>query len=229
MINDNHVIELIKNKTKIVALTGAGVSVLSGIPDYRTVKGVYQGQERPEYLLSRTCLENEPDLFYSFVKKLYHLDAKPNIIHEKLGEITRLGGIITQNIDQLHKVTGTEHLVEFHGSLHRCYCLSCGSRVAASDYLNSDRHANCGGQVRPDIVLYEEGLSEDVLKESERLMSLADLVLIVGTSFQVYPFCQLIQFKQPDVPVIVINDQSIELTVPHEFMQMKAEAFFNIL
>lgn len=151
-------ISFIKKHQKIVALTGAGVSVPSGIPDYRSVKGVYDGLDQPEYLLSRSCLENEPAKFYTFVKNLYHLEAQPNIIHQELAELTREGGVITQNIDQLHQSTNDNVVVEFHGSLHRSYCLKCLDQVSVAEYLKLDKHVTCGGQLRPDIVLYGEGL-----------------------------------------------------------------------
>ncbi|QIL46983.1 NAD-dependent protein deacylase [Vagococcus coleopterorum] len=214
----------------VVALTGAGVSVASGIPDYRSVKGVYQGLEQPEYLLSRTCFEQEPHKFYQFVKNLYHSEAKANIIHHELQDLIMAkgtGGIITQNIDQLHGQYGSAEVVEFHGSLYRCYCTKCRRFIDSCDYLVSAYHPNCGGIIRPDIVLYEEGLDDLVVNRSKELINQADLILIVGTSFKVFPFCQLLNFKNELSDVIVINDRSIMIDVPHEMVIGKAESFFE--
>lgn len=219
--------EVIDQSHRIVALTGAGISVVSGIPDYRSVRGIYQGLAQPEYLLSRTCLINEPQAFYDFVKTLYHPKAQPNVIHHTLSELTRHGGVITQNIDGLHQLAKTPSLVAFHGSLNQCYCQECGERFSQHTYLDSDRHLLCGGQLRPDIVLYEEGLSETRIEEAIGLVSTADLLLVIGTSFKVAPFNQLLNYKHRESSVIVINDQPIDLKSPHGWVKCQAENFFD--
>lgn len=219
--------KLINQSKRLVALTGAGVSVVSGIPDYRSVKGIYQDIPDPEYLLSHSCLVNEPAVFYQFIKTLYHLEATPNKIHYALSSLTKGGGIITQNIDRLHRLAGAKQLIEFHGSLYQCYCMACGESVSTDAYLTSDRHQRCGGRLRPDVVLYEEGLAESDISGAIKLVSEADLLLVVGTSFKVAPFNQLINYKQSTGKIIVINDEPITLSFPHEYVKTKAEDFFD--
>lgn len=222
-------LELIDSTKKITFLTGAGISVPSGIPDYRSLNGVYQGSKQPDYLLSRTCLEVEPAKFYHFVRKLYHPMAKPNSIHYSMKELekTKDVNIITQNIDRLHLLAGSQNVVPFHGNLYECYCMSCGNQVAVEDYLKSDKHRECGGQLRPDIILYEEGLRDAVISNAISGVSQADLLVIVGTSFKVSPFCQLLQYKNSSCPVIVVNQEALSLDVPFIMVQEDAVLFFE--
>ena len=223
-------LELFQQAQKITFLTGAGVSVPSGIPDYRSLTGVYQGLEQPEYLLSRTCLDEEPTLFYNFVRQLYHPTAKPNSIHlgmKKLEKIKQDVRIVTQNIDRLHQLAGSTQVVSFHGSLYDCYCMSCGEAVSVADYLSSDQHQLCGGQLRPEIVLYEEGLDEGVVSEAIEAISQAELLVIVGTSFKVAPFCQLIHYKKPTCQVIAVNQDPLHLAMPFLMLQEDAVTFFE--
>lgn len=224
-------INLIKNSSRIVFLTGAGVSTASGIPDYRSMTGVYQGIEEPEYLLSHTCLMREPEKFYTFVKQLYHQTARPNIIHKKMKELESAHDvrIISQNIDGLHDQGESQYVVNFHGSLYDCYCMTCQKNVASEDYLISDIHENCGGRIRPNVVLYEEGLSSEAIETSIEWVEAADLIVIVGTSFKVYPFSGLIDYRNPNSQVLVINNEAITLHHPHEFIQESAETFFSQL
>lgn len=220
---------LIKNSHHIVFMTGAGVSTPSGIPDYRSMTGVYQGIDNPEYLLSHTCLMNEPDKFYRFVRQLYHTKAQPNIIHQKMKELeeTHDVSIISQNIDGLHDKAKSQKVVNFHGNLNDCYCLKCHKKVAVSDYLISNQHQKCGGLIRPNVVLYAEGLSETAIQTAIQWLEIADLVVIVGTSFKVYPFSGLINYCHPDCRLLVINDEPISLDSPHLFVQESAEKFFE--
>lgn len=219
----------IQQAKRITFLTGAGVSTPSGVPDYRSLHGIYQGLETPEYLLSHTCMEQEPEKFYNFVKHIYHPAAKPNIIHEKMAalEKTKTVWVVSQNIDGLHHVAGSQHLVNFHGSLYDCYCRKCGKNVDWHDYLQSDRHENCGGQIRPRIVLYEEGFADDVLLQAQRAMGEAELVVIVGTSFQVHPFCDLIYYKQKNAEVLAINQTEIAVPGPYQFVQANGTEVFE--
>lgn len=122
----------IRQAEKITFMTGAGVSTPSGIPDYRSLKGVYHGHDQPEYLLSMTALRNEPDKFYQFVKLLYHPEAKPNIIHQKMAQLEadKEIWVVTQNIDCLHRQAGSQQVVEFHGNLYECTCQRCNQSVA---------------------------------------------------------------------------------------------------
>ena len=222
-------LQLMKESQKIVFMTGAGVSTASGIPDYRSMTGVYQGHDNPEYLLSHTCLMREPDKFYDFVKGLYHEEAQPNIIHDVMKKLenTHQVSIISQNIDGLHDLAGSSRVVNFHGNLNDLYCLTCHQSVTTGDYLVSQTHQNCGGLIRPNVVLYEEGLSEEAIQTSIKWLEEADLVVIVGTTFKVYPFSGLIDYRHPDSQLLVINNEPIQLFEPHLLIQESAEAFFT--
>ncbi|WP_370448247.1 NAD-dependent protein deacylase [Melissococcus sp. OM08-11BH] len=226
---EEQAIEILKQAENIVFMTGAGVSTASGIPDYRSMTGVYHGVDNPEYLLSHTCLKREPDVFYQFVQQLYHPEAKPNVIHEKMAELSQMKqvGIVTQNIDDLHIKAGSPNVVSFHGSLYDCYCQTCGQSVSVSDYMKSMYHQECGGIIRPNVVLYEEGLSESNIEIAISWLSQAEVVCIVGTSFQVYPFSGLINYRKPDSQVIVVNKEPISLMMPHLLVQQKGEDFFS--
>lgn len=219
MSNNKKVIANAINSAKnLVFLTGAGVSTLSGIPDYRSKNGIYsQFKERPEYLLSHSAMDDEPEKFYQFIKTMYYPNAKPNLIHEKLAKIeqTQNSAIITQNIDDLHQKAGAKNVVAFHGSLYRIYCRKCGMMVSYQTYLSSDCHPNCGGQLRPDVVLYGEGIKQDVIDSALRLMSNATTVVILGTSFVVYPFAGLANAARTDAQFIVINEQPVDLPFEH--------------
>lgn len=222
---------LINEAQTIVFLTGAGVSTASGVPDYRSLSGIYHGIERPEYLLSQTCLVEEPDKFYSFVQTLYHLNAKPNTIHLKMAELEKVKDtwVISQNIDGLHSIAGSQNLVNFHGNLYDCYCRKCGQKILAKTYLQSDHHKSCGGQIRPDIVLYEEGLDEQAIGTSIEVIAQAELIVIVGTSFQVHPFCDLIHYAADTAKILVINQTPIQLDREAYFVQEDALKIFETI
>lgn len=225
-------IKLIEQAAAITFLTGAGVSTASGVPDYRSLSGIYQGIERPEYLLSQTCMVEEPEKFYSFVQTLYYPNAKPNIIHKKIAELEKSKNtwVISQNIDGLHAKAKTQHLVDFHGNLYDCYCRKCGQAVSANAYLTSSYHEQCGGQIRPNIVLYEEGLEEKAIAVSIENIAKADLIVIVGTSFQVHPFCDLIHYAKETAAVLVINQTPIQLNRDAYFLKEDAvKVFENIM
>lgn len=226
---DEEGIELIKNSQKIVFMTGAGVSTASGIPDYRSMTGVYQGHENPEYLLSHTCLMREPDKFYEFVKGLYHVGTQPNVIHNTMKQLedNHEISIISQNIDGLHDLSGSNRVVNFHGNLNDLYCLTCHQKIGVPEYLKSYIHTNCGGIIRPNVVLYEEGLSEEAIQTSIKWLSQADLVVIVGTTFKVYPFCSLIEYRNPTSKILVVNNEPIQLDQPYTFVKKSAELFFE--
>lgn len=219
------------NATAITFLTGAGISTPSGIPDYRSLKGIYQGLEAPEYLLSRTCMQTEPEKFYTFVMNLYHPEAKPNVIHQKIAALATNQKIrvVTQNIDGLHEKAGTAHCTNFHGTLYACTCRRCNQVVAWQEYIQSDRHESCGGQIRPDVVLYGEGFQQAVLDEAMQAVAQADLLVIVGTSFQVHPFCDLIHYKKASADVLVINQTEIDLTYSYQLLQEDASHVFKEL
>ncbi|KRM94774.1 NAD-dependent deacetylase [Lentilactobacillus senioris DSM 24302 = JCM 17472] len=226
--------QLIDQAQKIVFLTGAGVSTASGIPDYRSKNGLYTNsqQDKPaEYYLSHECLVNEPEVFYEYLKtNLYYPDAKPNVIHERQAELTRQGKatVITQNIDGLYCQAQTENLLEFHGNLTEVYCQKCGQSVSFDQYLNSRFHETCGGELRPNVVLYGEGLDEQVVADSVAAMQAADLVVIVGTSMRVYPFAGLLDFQR-SAPVVAINAEPLNLGSNVQMMVSDAVEVFNEL
>ena len=157
----------VKESDNIVFFGGAGVSTESGIPDFRSVDGLYNQQYKypPETILSHSFYRNNPEEFYRFYRnKMLCLDAEPNITHYKLAELEKAGklkGIVTQNIDGLHQLAGSKNVVELHGSVLRNYCMSCGKSYSAEYILNSDGipKCECGGVIKPDVVLYEEGIN----------------------------------------------------------------------
>ena len=230
-ITIDQAVNMINQSKKITFLTGAGVSTPSGVPDYRSLQGVYHGLEAPEYLLSSDCLNREPEKFYKFVKHLYHEEAKPNVIHQAMAQLekTKDTRVVSQNIDGLHASAGSQHLVNFHGSLYDCYCRKCHQSVEWSDYLQNDRHKDCGGQIRPNIVLYGEGFEETVIQQAIAAVRNADLIVIVGTSFQVHPFCDLIYEKSTDAKVLVINQTPIHIAGSYSFVQANGIEVFEKL
>ncbi|MDN6639573.1 MAG: NAD-dependent protein deacylase [Tetragenococcus sp.] len=219
--------DLLHEARKIVFLTGAGVSTASGIPDYRSKHGLYSTGGSPEYLLSHPCLVNEPEKHYEFVKSnMIHPDAVPNVIHQKMASFTQNGkaDIITQNVDGLHLAAGTkpEDLVEFHGNIYHIYCQKCGRTVTLEDYLSSMYHKNCGGILRTDIVLYEEAIDTEKIEKAVEAISQADLLVVVGTSFVVYPFASLIQYASPKAKMVAVNRDAI--TLPPNGKMIKGDA-----
>lgn len=202
----------IQNANHITFLTGAGVSTHSGIPDYRSKGGIYHGiKESPETILSEDTLFNRPELFYDFVMhNMYFPKAAPNPIHQKIADIcNEKGELITQNIDQLDKKAGNEHVIEFHGNLYNIYCTKCKQPVSYKEYSQNYIHKNCGGIIRPGIVLYGEGINPTNLTNSINTIKNSDLVIITGTSFVVYPFAQLLAYRKPSSKVWVINKTEI--------------------
>ncbi|EAC8462817.1 NAD-dependent protein deacylase [Listeria monocytogenes] len=225
----NKLNEALKKAEHIVFLTGAGVSVPSGIPDYRSKNGLYAGMSSPEYMLSHTCLVREPEKFYQFVtENMYYPNAVPNMIHTKMAEIEAEKDvtIITQNIDGLHEKAGSKKVVNFHGSLYHCYCQKCGMSVTAQEYLKSDIHTDCGGIIRPDVVLYEEAISESAIEQSLAAIRQADLIVIVGTSFRVSPFCNLTDYRNKKARIFAVNKERISLPYPFEMMESDALIVF---
>lgn len=187
----------------IVFFGGAGVSTESGIPDFRSVDGLYHQQYDypPETILSHTFYRRNPEEFYRFYKnKMLFLDAKPNMAHKKLAQWEaegKLKAVITQNIDGLHQAAGNKNVLELHGSVLRNYCEDCGAFYDV-DYIKKAEGVphceKCGGMIKPDVVLYEEGLNEDTVQKAIRAISNADLLIIGGTSLVVYPAAGLINY-----------------------------------
>jgi len=205
----------IKQGKQIVFLTGAGVSTPSGIPDYRSIGGFYteSGFKEPEYLLSRRAMLNDTEDFYAFIKKIYHPDSKPNLIHQKMARLQEVSQvtIITQNIDDLHIRAGSRDVVEFHGNIYRCHCEKCETSVPFNSFLESYIHETCGGILRPDVVLYDEQIDSDNILRSQKALEKADTVVVVGTSFKVYPFAGLIRYANPNAEIYAVNKEKIAL------------------
>ncbi|MCL1991316.1 MAG: NAD-dependent protein deacylase [Defluviitaleaceae bacterium] len=233
MVTAAEMATLIQARQEIVFLTGAGVSTPSGIPDYRSVDGLYtnSGVKEPAYLLSRQALLDDTADFHRFIKQLFQKEATPNVIHDKIAALETLKKVtvITQNIDGLHGRAGSHHLVEFHGSLARCYCETCGENVEIDRFLHHYLHEDCGGLVRPDVVLYDEQIDSGNIERSLQAMASADTVVIVGTSFKVYPFASLIQYAKRDAQILTINKEVIETVDADATFLGDAVAVFELL
>ena len=194
--------EWVGHSENIVFFGGAGVSTESGIPDFRSTDGLYSQQYDypPEEILSHSFYLRNPEEFYRFYRdKMLYLDAQPNAAHKKLAELERQGklrAVITQNIDGLHQKAGSKEVLELHGSIHRNYCTRCGKFFDA-EYMQKAEgvpHCTCGGLIKPDVVLYEEGLDMQVISKAIRYISNADVLIVGGTSLVVYPAAGLIDY-----------------------------------
>ena len=205
-------LQWVKDSDNIVFFGGAGVSTESGIPDFRSVDGLYHQEYDypPETILSHTFYMQNTAEFYRFYRnKLLCLDAEPNAAHKKLEEIERAGklkAVITQNIDGLHQAAGSRYVLELHGSVHRNYCKSCG-RLFDAEYIQKSKNCpickSCGGDIKPDVVLYEEGLDDETMRQSIRFISQADMLIVGGTSLAVYPAAGLIDYYRGSKLVLI--------------------------
>lgn len=206
--------ELVDSSDNIVFFGGAGVSTESGIPDFRSTGGLYHQEWKypPEVILSHTFYESNPEEFFRFYRaKLLAPAAKPNAAHKKLAEWEaegRLKAVITQNIDGLHQAAGSRNVLELHGSVHRNHCQRCGKFYGLEHILRTEGvpRCSCGGIIKPDVVLYEEGLDEEVLSGAVQAIRKADTLIIGGTSLVVYPAAGLIRYFRGD-HLVVINMQ----------------------
>lgn len=204
--------EIIDDSENIVFFGGAGVSTESGIPDFRSADGIYHQQYRysPEQIVSHSFFMRNTEAFYEFYKeKMMFLEAKPNAAHLKLAQLEaegKLKAVITQNIDGLHQAAGSKNVWELHGSIHRNYCRKCGKFYDASYVKNTDGvpRCECGGLIKPDVVLYEEGLDSGVIEHSIRAICEADTLIIGGTSLVVYPAAGFIDYFRGK-HLVVIN------------------------
>lgn len=204
--------EWIANSDNVVFFGGAGVSTESGIPDFRSVDGLYNQEYDypPETIISHTFFVNRTEEFYRFYKKkMLVLDAKPNMAHIRLAEWEKSGhvrAVITQNIDGLHQMAGSQEVLELHGSVHRNYCQRCRKFYDAKYIKEADGvpRCSCGGIIKPDVVLYEEGLDSDTMTKSIRYIAQADVLIIGGTSLVVYPAAGLIDYFRGS-KLVVIN------------------------
>ena len=202
----------IDNSDNLVFFGGAGVSTESGIPDFRSVDGLYNQQYDypPETILSHTFFRRNAEEFYRFYRaKMLALDAKPNAAHKKLAQWEQEGklkAVVTQNIDGLHQAAGCKMVYELHGSVHRNYCQKCGAFYDARYMLESKgipKCEKCGGIIKPDVVLYEEGLDDATMRGAIRAISQADVLIIGGTSLTVYPAAGLIDYYNGNKLVLI--------------------------
>ncbi len=203
--------EWIEHSHKIVFFGGAGVSTESGIPDFRSVDGLYSQRYEypPETILSHSFfMQNQAEFFEFYRDKIIFLKAKPNITHIKLAQMEaegRISAVVTQNIDGLHQAAGSKRVLELHGSVHRNYCMSCGKAYGIDKVIDAAGVpvCDCGGVVKPDVVLYEEGLDQDVINEAVRAIGEADMMIVGGTSLSVYPAAGLVRYYKGNRLVLV--------------------------
>ena len=213
--------QMIDSSNKIVFFGGAGVSTESGIPDFRSQDGLYNEQWKypPETIISRSFFDANPKEFYRFYReKLIIKNAEPNITHLKLAELEKCGkltAVVTQNIDGLHQKAGSKKVFELHGSVLRNYCMNCHKFFDENFILESKNSADslphcdeCGGLVKPDVVLYEEGLNDSTVNGAIDAISEADLLIIGGTSLVVYPAAGLIRYFRGKNIVLINKTQT---------------------
>ena len=198
--------QLIDNSENIVFFGGAGVSTESGVPDFRSKDGLYNQHDvrfdkyQPEYMLSHSCLLNEPEVFFEFYRqKMDTRNIEPNFAHIYLAELEKRGklkAVVTQNIDGLHQAAGSTKVFELHGSVHRNYCTKCGEFYPL-DFIMQNKLPickKCGAIVKPDVVLYEEPLDENTINGAINAIRKSDLMIVVGTSLTVYPAASFVRY-----------------------------------
>ncbi len=209
---------LIKESNNIVFFGGAGVSTESGIPDFRSKDGLYNQKYKypPEFILSHTFFMSKTDEFYKFYRdKLNSLKYEPNITHIKLAELEKQGklkAVITQNIDGLHQKAGSKNVLELHGSVLRNYCMKCNNFYDADFIFNNSTgipKCKCGGIIKPDVVLYEEGLDDNIMRASIKAICEADLMIVAGTSLTVQPASGLINYFRGRNLVLINRDETM--------------------
>lgn len=206
--------EMINESQRIVFFGGAGVSTESNIPDFRSADGLYRQKYRysPEQIVSHSFFLRYPEEFYAFYKeKMMFLDARPNSAHKKLAELEeagRLTAVITQNIDGLHQAAGSKNVLELHGSILRNYCMKCYKHYSAEYVKNAVGipRCECGGMIRPDVVLYEEGLDSGIISRSIQAIQDADMLIVGGTSLVVYPAAGFIDYFRGKHLVLINKD-----------------------
>ncbi len=206
--------QMIENSKSTVFLGGAGVSTESGIPDFRSAAGLYSKDNdlgyAPEYLLSHSFFANETEKFFDYYRNnLIYKDAKPNKAHIALAELEKRGkldAVVTQNIDGLHELAGSKNVIEIHGSVFRNYCVSCGKKYDVKKVIDAKGIPTCdacGGVVRPDVVLYEEGLNMSLLDNAINYIQNAETLIVGGTSLNVYPVAGLLEYFRGKNLVII--------------------------
>ena len=201
----------VEQSDNIVFFGGAGVSTESGIPDFRSTDGLYfqKYDDPPETILSHHFFIERTEDFYKFYReKMLYLDALPNRAHKKLAELEQAGklkAVVTQNIDNLHQKAGSQNVLELHGSVYRNYCMKCGKFHSVEEVACSKGvpHCDCGGVIKPDVVLYEESLNQSIIQRSIEAIHDADLLIIGGTSLAVYPAAGFIDFYRGEKLVLI--------------------------
>ncbi len=224
--------EMIDSSSSIVFFGGAGVSTESGIPDFRSKDGLYNQHDvafekyRPEYLLSHTCLIREPKVYFEFHRqKMDTRLIEPNDAHKYLARLEdegKLSAIVTQNIDGLHQKAGSKRVYEIHGSALRNYCMRCGKKYDSDFIFDNEEeipHCSCGGMVRPDITLYEEGLPEEAVSRALSIIASSDMMIIGGTSLTVYPAASFIQYFKGKY-LCVINRDELDVQLGQESLMI---------
>ncbi len=225
----NKLQSIVDESDNIVFFGGAGVSTESGIPDFRSVDGLYNQKYKypPETIISHSFYRRDPEEFYRFYKdKMLFPEAKPNKAHMKLAELEasgKLKAVITQNIDGLHQMAGSKRVIELHGSVHRNYCERCHKFYDLQYVIDAPGvpKCSCGGTIKPDVVLYEEGLNNQDIEDAIRYISEADTLIIGGTSLVVYPAAGLIRYFRGR-HLVVINmsptqsDRGADLLISHK-------------
>lgn len=207
--------KLVSESSNIVFFGGAGVSTESGIPDFRSEQGIYNTVKNfgypPEQILSHSFFMKNPEKFYDFYRStMIYENAKPNLAHLGLAKLEKQGklkAIVTQNIDGLHQLAGSKTVYELHGSIHRNYCMKCGKFYPLSTITESKgvpQCKECGGIIKPDVVLYEEGLDEEIINNSIKVIKKADMLIVGGTSLNVYPAASFVNYYDGN-KLILIN------------------------
>ncbi|RIA64882.1 NAD-dependent deacetylase [Anaeroplasma bactoclasticum] len=197
--------QVIDKSKRIVIFSGAGLSTNSGIPDFRSADGLYNQKTKmnipPEEIISHSFFMRNPEEFYKFYfSKMVYLNAKPNLAHKyfaKLEQMGKVSAVVTQNIDNLHQEAGSKVVYELHGSVMRNYCMRCHKFYSLSDIFNEEGRVprcDCGGLIKPDVVLYEEGLDDDTVSGALHAISEADTIIVTGTSLTVYPAAGFLRY-----------------------------------
>ena len=219
---------MIEASDNIVFFGGAGVSTESGIPDFRSETGIYNTVHKygcsPEQILSHSYFMRKPEIFYDFYKTtMIYTDAEPNDAHKVLARLEAMGklkAVVTQNIDGLHQKAGSKAVYELHGTIMKNYCMKCGAPYDLEYVIQSDgvpRCEKCGGMVKPDVVLYEEGLDDTTIRKSVRAIAEADVLIIGGTSLNVYPAAGFINYYQGN-KLVLINKSEIPYDVKADLL-----------
>lgn len=236
----SEIVDVIKNSDNVVFFGGAGVSTESGIPDFRSVDGLYNQKYDypPETILSHTFYRRKTSEFYRFYRdKMICKDAQPNVIHNTLARLEQEGkvrAVITQNIDGLHQMAGSKEVLELHGSVHRNYCEKCGKFFDADYIMNAKDvpmcdEAGCHGGVKPDVVLYEEGLNDETLRKSIEYIRKADVLIVGGTSLAVYPAAGLIDYYRGNKLILINKSATPRDTVADYIYQGSLSDIFSKL